>query len=207
MFILRERIMKKVVTAIGTLFCISLLLLPVEQMPAETTIKGEKIDLVGVTRCKGCHNRKSTGKQYKVWKNGPHAHAYKRLATAEAQKVAQSLGIPDPLKNSKCLKCHATTYYFTETPVEHIDIEEGVSCESCHAPGQHYSQKTIMKNRELAVSKGLEPDSTRTCVSCHNKSNPNWRDDRYTLKDGTKTGFDLEQALEKIAHPNPKKKK
>ena len=42
-----------------------------------------------------------------------------------------------------------------------------------------------------------------TCTLCHNDTSPTWKPDRYTLSDGTTTGFDVEQAYEKIKHERP----
>lgn len=41
----------------------------------------------------------------------------------------------------------------------------------------------------------------------HNDENPTWDPEKYTLKDGTKAGFDYEQAVKVIAHKNPLKAK
>jgi hypothetical protein len=53
-------------------------------------------------------------------------------------------------------------------------------------------------------SKGLiSPPKEEDCRACHNDDSPVWKTERYALADGTKTGFDFEQAKEAIAHPVP----
>jgi len=60
-----------------------------------------------------------------------------------------------------------------------------------------------MIDQELAVSKGLVLQSAEVCTTCHNDESPAWKPDRYTLADGSKAGFDFDQAVEEIVHPVP----
>jgi hypothetical protein len=53
------------------------------------------------------------------------------------------------------------------------------------------------------VEKGLVLQSEEICVECHNDESPAWDPERYTLADGTKVGFDYDQAVEEIAHAVP----
>ncbi len=41
------------------------------------------------------------------------------------------------------------------------------------------------------------------CTKCHNDESPAWDPQKYTLADGSKAGFDFEQAVKVIAHPVP----
>jgi len=116
----------------------------------------EPAHLVGVKKCKMCHNKASTGNQYQKWVDGPHSKALKTLAGKEAKAVAAELGIADPQKSGKCLKCHSTAYYFTEkVQNEKIAVAESVSCESCHGPGKNYKAKSVMQNRAKSIAKGM----------------------------------------------------
>ena len=160
---------------------------------------------VGIKSCRMCHKKKSTGDQYGKWQKGPHAKAYEVLASAEAKATAAKLGIDDPQKSGKCLKCHSTAYHWTEEiKTEKISVEESVTCESCHGPGKKYKKKSVMKDRKKCIDNGMIYPATKSCTLCHNKEAPSWRADRYETKDGKKVGFDIEQAYEKIKHPNPK---
>ena len=160
---------------------------------------------VGVKSCKMCHKKAEDGDQFAKWQAGPHAKAFEGLASPEAREAAKKLGIDDPQKSGKCLACHSTAYNWKDA-VQNADIpvEEGVSCESCHGPGKNYKKMQTMKSKEQAKAAGLL-DAKDSCILCHNDKAPSWKADRYTLKDGSKSGFDFEQAYAKIKHPVPAK--
>ncbi len=161
---------------------------------------------VGVKSCKMCHKKAEDGEQFKVWSEGPHGKAFATLGTPEAKEVAAKLGIDDPQKSGKCLKCHSTAYNFgEELAVAELPVEEGVSCESCHGPGKNYKKKETMKDRDASIAGGMVyPSKEKSCTLCHNDQSPTWKADRYTKPDGTTTGFDVDQAYEKTKHERPK---
>jgi hypothetical protein len=152
-----------------------------------------------------CHKKAEEGEQFAKWEASGHAKAFATLATPEAKEAAAKLGIDDPQKSGKCLSCHSTAYNFTETVQStEIPVEEGVSCESCHGPGKNYKKKEVMKDRQQCIANGMIYPAKDSCTLCHNEKSPTWKADRYTLKDGTKSGFDYDQAYEKIKHDRPK---
>jgi hypothetical protein len=160
----------------------------------------------GIKSCRMCHKSAKKGNQYKAWQDGPHSKTIAVLATAEAKATAAKLGIADPQKSGKCLKCHSTAYNWTEEKqVEKIAVKDGVTCESCHGAGKNYKKKSVMVDREKCIAGGMVYPATKSCVKCHNDESPSWDPERYTTKDGKKTGFDVEQAYEKIKHPRPTK--
>ena len=60
-----------------------------------------------------------------------------------------------------------------------------------------------MSDRDKSIAAGLViPDET-LCTRCHNDESPAWDPERYSLADGSRTGFDYEQAKQQIAHPTP----
>ena len=124
---------------------------------------------------------------------------------ATLEFVAAKLGIDDPQTSGKCLKCHSTAYFFTETlQSEAVAVEDGVSCESCHGPGADYKKKSIMQSREESIANGMVyPALVKSCTQCHNDTGPTWDPERYTTASGEKTGFDPVQAYEKIKHERP----
>lgn len=160
---------------------------------------------VGTKMCGMCHKEEASGNQLAKWQAGPHAKAFERLGTPEAKAAGAKLGVADPQKSGKCLRCHSTAYHWTEeAKTTKIKTEEGVSCESCHGPGKKYMAKETMKSREKSIAGGMIYPATKSCEKCHNDQNPTWKADRYTTKDGKKVRFDVDQAYEKIKHPNPK---
>lgn len=149
---------------------------------------------LGTKGCKLCHIAPSTGNQMKVWSGGPHAKAYKSLASEEAKKLGAAKGIADPQKAPECLKCHVTGY---GEPADHFSdkfsMEEGVSCESCHGPGEHYAKKEVFeKGKDEAVRLGLIEPTEAVCKKCHNEESPSYKP------------FNFEEFSKKIAHPKPK---
>jgi len=210
--------MKTLLKNLTLLPLVLLLLISIEPgvLPQEEEEEGSSvIKFVGADKCKICHNKAESGAQYTVWTKATHSQAFALLGSEEAKKVAKGLGIVDPQKSGKCLKCHSTAYFFTEEKVSNIavkkdgsprlTVEQGVSCESCHWAGSAYQKKKTMEIFDEAVKAGLNPHPEQNCLKCHNKDNPTWNPSRYTLKDGTKSGFDYDQAFEKIKHPNPLK--
>jgi hypothetical protein len=160
--------------------------------------------LVGTKKCAMCHKKDAAGNQYGKWQEASHSKAFDVLSTEEAKAVAAKLGIDDPQTSGACLKCHSTAYYFTEElQSEAVALADGVSCESCHGPGADYKKKSIMQSREESIANGMAYPATDRCVLCHNDTGPTWNPERYTLPDGTKTGFDVAQAYEKIKHERP----
>lgn len=153
----------------------------------------EGAQFVGAKRCGMCHQSAPLGQQYQTWASSRHARAYETLGTEHAKSVAATLGIDDPQASGRCLKCHATAYWFsTQRLSEQIPVEEGVSCESCHGPGKDYISLSVMKDREKAMAAGLYLPDEQTCRQCHNDTAPNV------------VPFDFAQSWERIKHPVPK---
>jgi len=150
---------------------------------------------VGVKTCGICHKKDESGNQLAKWQASPHAKAFETLGTPAAKEAAKKLGIDDPQKSGKCLRCHSTAYNFTEAvATEKIKVEDGVVCESCHGPGKKYMAKSVMEDRAKAIENGLVHPATQSCKLCHNEQSPTFK------------GFDEKTYVEKIAHPDPKVK-
>ncbi|MFC2114347.1 multiheme c-type cytochrome [Bacteroidota bacterium] len=133
---------------------------------------------IGAAKCKMCHNKTTTGQQYKKWSEGPHANAMSSLKEAEK-------------KNPKCLKCHSTAASVDKSLVGTMTVEEGVTCEACHGPGSAYKSASVMRDRKAAVAKGMIIPDEKLCKKCHNSESPTFK------------GFDYAKYLAKIAHLNP----
>ncbi len=155
---------------------------------------GEKPSYVGAVKCKPCHNTTKSGKQYSIWAGNPHAKAYETLLSDHSQEVAKEMDIADPTKSETCLKCHVTAYSApAEQKAATYKMEEGVSCEACHGPGEFYKSMKVMKSRELALEKGMIIPDEALCQSCHNPESPTYKE------------FKFAEAVKQIAHPTPEK--
>lgn len=174
--------MKNLTTVFVILFLIAL---------ATSTISAAPL-YVGADKCKMCHKSEKQGEQFPIWEASAHAGAYTTLATEEAKKIAAGMGIDDPQASDQCLSCHVTAFAApAEQKAETYSLEEGVSCEACHGPGDEYKKMTVMKDREKAIAAGLIIPDEATCVTCHNDKSPTFKP------------FVFEERLKQIAHPIP----
>jgi hypothetical protein len=155
---------------------------------------------IGTEKCKLCHKTEAQGKQYVLWSESKHAKAYATLAGEEAKAVAKKLGIDDPQKSDKCLKCHVTAFgVAAEFLGPKYTLEEGVGCEACHGPGGDYNKKATMegitRGEIAAASVGLVIPDEKLCVGCHNQESPTFK------------AFKYDEMAKKIAHPLPAERK
>ncbi|MEN8155423.1 MAG: cytochrome c family protein [Bacteroidota bacterium] len=154
---------------------------------------GQNFKYIGASKCKMCHMKPAKGEQYKVWLAGPHAGAMKTLASEASLKIAKEKGIADPTTDPACIKCHSTVGHIEKSQMASIKITEGVSCESCHGPGSMYKGASVMKNRDMAMKKGLILPTEEVCKTCHNEESPTYKP------------FNYEEKVALIAHPDPTK--
>jgi hypothetical protein len=171
---------------------------PAQGKDAEKNPKAlAKPKFVGVANCKLCHSEDATGNQFAQWEKSKHANALKVLSTPEAKAVGAKLGVANPDKDIKCLKCHVTA---AEEPksqkMRTFKDSSSVGCESCHGAGEHYAKKEVFEQgKEAAIKLGLIEPNEEVCRRCHNKESPSYKE------------FDFKKRFEEIKHPNPKKKK
>ena len=155
-----------------------------------SNINAQGIEYIGAMKCKMCHNKAATGAQYKIWSEGPHAKAMESLSSEKSLAYAKKNGIADPTKEASCIKCHSTAGSISADLNLGVEMSEGVSCESCHGPGNKYKTKTIMIDHAKSVANGLL-DPKKTCEGCHNDKNPFHKP------------FNYAEYSKKIAHPIP----
>ncbi len=160
-----------------------------------------KFQYVGVKKCKICHRSKKIGDQYGIWEKTGHAKAFEALLSDTAKKVAKSMGIDDPTKSEKCLRCHTTGFgaggYDLKKDSTYNAKFIGVQCEACHGPGSAYRKMNVMKGLANGTIKpedvGLVMPTEETCKTCHTpEGNPFYKE------------FKFEERVKKIAHPVPK---
>jgi len=155
------------------------------------SITAQDFEYIGAAKCKMCHNKETTGKQYTKWSEGPHAKAMESLKSEKAKQIAKEKGIADASTDAKCVKCHSTVGHTDKKLHLTITAEEGVSCETCHGPGSVYKSITIMKSREKSLENGLIIPDEKLCKKCHNEESPTYKE------------FNFAEASKKIAHLNP----
>ncbi|MDF1575368.1 MAG: cytochrome c family protein [Bacteroidales bacterium] len=156
-------------------------------------LMAQNFKYIGASKCKMCHIKPATGEQYNIWLKGPHAGAMKTLANEESKKIAAEKGIADPTTDAACIKCHSTIGRVDASLIASATLDEGVYCESCHGPGSMYKGASVMKNKELAMTKGLIDPTEAVCKTCHNEESPTYKQ------------FNYAEMVAKIAHPNPSK--
>ncbi len=119
------------------------------------SITGEKAVYVGSITCLRCHKGLTTW-HIDRWKDN-------KFVTMERVKKARDFIEGDEEYRKKCYECH-TTGYDEETGKY---LEEGVTCEACHGPGQLYvyfmSQGKVEEAQRLSKL-GFSYD---VCGKCH----------------------------------------
>ena len=172
-------------------------------------------EYIGPDQCKVCHNKKPEGAQWTVWKTMKHAKAFETLKGDAAIKIAKDKGLTKPPSESpECLKCHVTGYDAAKAAAPaRIKPEDGLSCENCHGPGSLHivDAKDVVSKKKTADQVDWKAHiitvEEARCRECHNEESPTWNPQQFTLADGTKSGFDFEQAKKAIDHSNPLKVK
>lgn len=145
-----------------------------------TSLTAQDYEYIGAAKCKMCHNKTSTGSQYKIWAASKHAKAMDLL-------------VGDEKTDPNCIKCHSTAGSVDEDLIATLKSSEGISCESCHGPGSGYKSNTVMKSREKSLAKGLVIPDEAVCLECHNDESKYFK------------GFNYDEYVKKIAHPIPPK--
>jgi hypothetical protein len=126
----------------------------------------------------GCHGGAGAHQnQSIVWatRDFHSQRPFATLTTARSKQIADELKIADPARDARCTSCHAP---LTDVPkplsAVALNVKEGVSCESCHGPAEHYlrahtrpdytaAQRAVLGLRDL---RNLYVRAN-TCVACH----------------------------------------
>ncbi len=127
-------------------------LAPPSVAPREATYTGSE-------RCAACHD-----KQYAVWIQSGHAHAFRTLTEAKQDF------------NPQCVGCHTIGFGKTHGFVNFRATPAlvNVGCESCHGPSSRHPEET----RE-----GYGRTDTTFCLSCHTRENsPDYNEATYVPK-------------------------
>jgi YVTN family beta-propeller protein len=153
---------------------------------------------VGVRVCSECHDAPGAGHQFSVWRLSKHAKAHATLTLPESEEIARRSGIPEPpLEARVCLGCHTTGADAEEwRRDETFLIEDGVQCETCHGPGSEYIDSDVMRNRELAMERGLVMPTRQSCMICHGP-----KGSHEAVLEPSPWEYETARAI--IAHPRP----
>jgi hypothetical protein len=146
---------------------------------------------IGTHTCRMCHNSTLKGKIYDAWDSTKHATAYVTLASQQSKTIAAEMGIEDPQQDSTCLKCHVTGFGLPAT--DKYSMKEGVTCEACHGPGEHYDDIRVMTKPDLYEQNGMIKPDEELCITCHNQESPTYKEFKY------------KDALKLIEHRKPEK--
>jgi hypothetical protein len=146
-----------------------------ELVGAETSPKFLGANSCASSSCHGGggHNQN----QFLVWslRDFHSQRPFATLTTARSKQIAEALQIKDPAADNRCTSCHAPLH---EVPSilrgPSFQVSEGVSCESCHGPAEHWLRSHTRPdytpaNRVASGMRDLKSLYVRanTCVACH----------------------------------------
>ena len=161
---------------------------------------------VGAQNCKNCHEKAMSGGQWAAWSEMGHSKALETLATPEAKKVALAEGVTDPQNDETCTRCHLTEFGLRRSRMfRTFKPRLGVQCESCHGPGhEHFAirlKAAASEDETVAATYTKVPQGetgmpkVKLCSGCHNSKSPTFKE------------FDCAERVEKILHPDPRRKR
>lgn len=162
---------------------------------------------IGAQACKVCHNTEAKERRWDTWMNTAHADALETLRSAASAQIARDRGLKLPAHEApECLRCHVTAYDTAQArALARIRPLDGVQCETCHGAGAEHQRDVqrawIEKATGIDVSARIDFPDRDNCVQCHNPESPTWNPKRYTLPDGSTSGFDYTQAKRRSIHP------
>lgn len=112
--------------------------------------------------------------EYSVWVvRDRHSRAFATLGTPASARIARNLGLQRADTAAQCLACHSLDV----DPGRRghaFDLSDGVSCEACHGPAEHWLGPHTVRgwDRALALQQGMydTKDPVRRaekCLTCH----------------------------------------
>jgi len=112
--------------------------------------------------------------EYVTWTHlDKHARSLEVLANERSRKIAQKLGIGDPMRAKICLDCH-TDNRAEATRGPRYDPADGIGCEACHGAAENYISSHVAPGATHAdnLAHGMYPVDdaaarARLCLSCH----------------------------------------
>ena len=136
-----------------------------------------RFEFLGANSCSAasCHN--GVKAEYATWvTKDPHSRAFDVLFNTTSVTISKNLGRVPAHEDALCLNCHVHPRFET---AKHSDsfATDGVSCESCHGPAQHWIAEHFkpewqMKSAKQKLELGMCDTRslvgrTKLCVDCH----------------------------------------
>ncbi len=139
--------------------------------------------LVGVSSCtaSGCHGGgkpgQIVGSEYNIWiSDDPHAKAFSVLYDEASLRMLQLLDGENavaPYVDARCLACHSTAFAPPRDDRGAV-YSDGVGCEACHGPAEHWLAPHIIGQLSTASREELGMWNTdqlssraKICADCH----------------------------------------
>ncbi len=134
---------------------------------------------IGATGCKSssCHGGAGEKRsQYLTWvKQDFHSRAYAVLVTARSARMAETLALPAAQTSARCTTCHSPLQSVAPSRLtKTAQIDEGVSCESCHGAAAPWLRGHTRTDWTYATRVGAGMHDLRNlyvranaCVACH----------------------------------------
>lgn len=138
--------------------------------------------------------------EYVTWsRHDAHARAYAVLLEPRSQAMAKKFGLRVPAQEAKeCLDCHAHNVAVAQRG-ERFDLTDGVSCEACHGPSEHWIKSHVAPNASHAdnLAKGLYPaekprERAQLCLSCHSGNADRFVNHRLMAAGHPRLSFELD---------------
>jgi hypothetical protein len=112
--------------------------------------------------------------EYSIWVvKDKHAKAFDALTGPVGERMARILGLGKSEQAAKCLACHALDVP-AEARAKTFELNEGVTCESCHGPSSAWLGPHTTRNwtHEQSVAAGMYDTRnlvrrTEKCLTCH----------------------------------------
>jgi len=112
--------------------------------------------------------------EYSIWVvKDKHAKAYDALTGPVGERIGRILGVGKSEQSAKCLACHALDVP-ANARAKTFDLNEGVTCESCHGPASTWlgPHTTRGWTHDQSVGAGMYDTRnlvrrTEKCLSCH----------------------------------------
>ena len=138
---------------------------------------------VGSQSCKSssCHGGGSDKGQTIIWeKKDAHTKAHEILGNERSKRMAEAMGIGDPLKSARCTICHSP---MEALPAARLapgtKIDRGVSCETCHGPAEKWrlfhTRQDVSHDQNIASGMREARDfyhRANICIGCHHVVDP-----------------------------------